>query len=75
MATMHGNRPTRRRLGIAGVEERIGRHRQTIWRWCKTGAFPTPHYIGQQRAWFEDEIERWEADNMLTAPAHKLNWG
>ncbi|MCP4935214.1 MAG: AlpA family phage regulatory protein [bacterium] len=54
----HG--PKRRRLNINGVEERIGVHRQTIWHWYKAGSFPPPHYLGQSRLWFEDEIEAWE---------------
>ena len=50
------NRPTRRRLKIAGIEERTGVHRQTIWRWYKGELFPVPHYLGSERMWFEDEI-------------------
>jgi predicted DNA-binding transcriptional regulator AlpA len=65
------NRPTRRRLKIAGVEERTGVHRQTIWRWYKVGLFPTPHYLGSERMWFEDEIETWEAERMAQRAAEK----
>lgn len=59
------NRPGRRRLKIAALEERLGVHRQTIWRWCKAGLLPAPHYLGSERQWFEDEIEN--AEKLLMA--------
>lgn len=54
------NRPKRRRLKIAAVEERTGYSRQSIWRWYTQGDFPKPHYLGTERVWFEDELEAWE---------------
>ena len=70
------NRPTRRRLKIAGIEERLGVHRQTIWRWTKEGTFPLPHFLGSERQWFEDEIEAWETRRMRQhtekRPPHNL---
>ena len=65
------NRPARRRLKIAGIEERVGVHRQTIWRWTKAGEFPLPHYLGSERQWFEDEIECWENQRMEQRAAEK----
>ena len=64
-------RPTRRRLKIAGVEQRTGVHRQTIWRWYTSGIFPVPHYLGTQRLWFEDEIIDWEKKRMAERAAEK----
>ena len=65
------NRPTRRRLKIAGVEERLGVHRQTIWRWTQAGTFPLPHFLGIERQWFEDEIETWENERMAQRAEEK----
>ncbi|MDB4409321.1 AlpA family phage regulatory protein [Gammaproteobacteria bacterium] len=65
------NRPTRRRLKIAAVEERLGVHRQTIWRWTKAGVFPSPHFLGYERQWFEDEIEHWEVQQMTKRATEK----
>ena len=63
------NQPVRRRLKIAGVEERTGVHRQTIWRWYKAGLFPAPHFLGRDRLWFEDEVETWERRRMSECAA------
>lgn len=54
----------RQRLGIADVERRLGRNRATLWRWYRNGLFPAPHFIGELRAWWLDEIEAWEAEQM-----------
>jgi predicted DNA-binding transcriptional regulator AlpA len=73
-SSCHGvNRPTRRRLKISGVEERTGVHRQTIWRWYTDpeNDFPRPHYLGSERQWFEDEIERWEETQMAKRASEK----
>jgi predicted DNA-binding transcriptional regulator AlpA len=59
-------KPNRIRLDIKAVETRLGCHRQTIWRWYTTRDFPKPHYLGQNRLWWEDEIEAWEEQQMLT---------
>ena len=53
-----------RRLGIAEVERRLGVDRTTVWRWCKAGMLPKPHYLGTRRAWFEEDIVRFEAGQM-----------
>ena len=58
------NRPSRRRLKIGAVVERLGVHKMTVGRWVKVKGFPAPHYIGAERLWFEDEIEEWEARHM-----------
>lgn len=52
------------RLGIAEIEERLGKCRVTIWRWCRAGRFPLPHYIGERRCWWLHEIEAWEREEM-----------
>ena len=59
----------RRRLNIRMLEERLRCHRQTIWRWYKKGRFPKPHYLGQNRLWFEAEVEAWEQEQMLKIEA------
>jgi len=63
------NSPTRRRLKIAALEERLGVHRQTVWRWTHEGTFPKPHYLGHERQWFEDEVEAWEVQRMAETAA------
>jgi len=61
----------RRRLTISTLEIRLACHRQTIWRWYTTRDFPAPHYLGQNRLWWEDEVEAWENRRMSTAPSHE----
>ena len=56
---------SRRRFNITSLEKRLGCNRQTIWRWYKNGTFPKPHYLGQNRLWFEAEVEHWENERML----------
>jgi predicted DNA-binding transcriptional regulator AlpA len=53
-----------RRVGIAELEQRLGRDRVTIWRWYRAGKFPAPHYLGERRCWFAHELEAWEAAEM-----------
>jgi len=65
-ATMSKIHPikNRRRLRIKDIEDRTGWSRVTIWRRYKAGVFPLPHFLGNDRAWFEDEIDEWEAEQM-----------
>jgi predicted DNA-binding transcriptional regulator AlpA len=58
-----------RRLNIRMLEERLCCHRQTIWNWYKNGKFPKPHYLGQNRLWFESEVAAWEQEQMLMIEA------
>ena len=58
------NNAMRTRLMIAAIEQRTGYSRTTIWRKVRRGEFPAPHYIGERRAWWLDEIEAWEAAEM-----------
>ncbi|MEY3760181.1 MAG: hypothetical protein RIR39_1672 [Pseudomonadota bacterium] len=58
------------RLGIKQTEEKTGYNRQTIWRKCKDGTFPVPHYIGNRRFWYEEEIDNWLKSNIRTTPTH-----
>ena len=60
---MNGKRT--KRLNIRMLEERLGCNRQTIWRWYTSGKFPEPHYLGQNRLWFEADVEAWEKEQML----------
>ncbi len=53
--------PDVRRIGIAELEQRLGRDRTTIARWIKTGAFPAPAWIGTRRCWILADVERWIA--------------
>lgn len=53
-----------RRIGIAELRQRLGRDGTTIWRWCRAGKFPVPHYIGERRAWWLHEVEAWEREQM-----------
>ena len=57
--------PKCRRLGITALEELLGYSRQSIWRWYTKGNFPKPHYLGQKRCWFENEVEAWAYKQML----------
>ena len=59
------NDTTHNRLNIRMLEKRLCCTRQTIWRWYKSGKFPEPHYLGQNRLWFEAEVEIWEQEQML----------
>ena len=62
---------TRNRLDINALESRLGCHRQTIWRWYTGRDFPRPHYLGQKRLWWEDEVEAWENKQMSAAPSNE----
>jgi predicted DNA-binding transcriptional regulator AlpA len=66
-------KPGPKRIGIAEVQRRLGVHRVTIYRWCRAGTFPAPHYLGERRAWFLSDIEAWEAQRMaaLADPANR----
>jgi predicted DNA-binding transcriptional regulator AlpA len=57
-----------RHLGIAELEQRIGKSRVTVWRWMRAGTFPAAHYIGTRRAWLIAEIEAWEREQYVRAP-------
>lgn len=54
----------RRRIRIAELERRLGIERTTIGRWCRSGKLPPPHYLGNHRCWWLDEIVAWEAAEM-----------
>ena len=56
---------THNRLNIRMLEKRLCCHRQTIWRWYTSGQFPKPHYLGQNRLWFEIEVQEWEYKQVL----------
>jgi predicted DNA-binding transcriptional regulator AlpA len=62
-------KPTRNRLDINALEARLACHRQTIWRWYTTRDFPSPHYLGQKRLWWEDEVEAWENKEIGADPS------
>ena len=53
-----------KRLNIRQLEERLALSRQTIWRYLKAAAFPTPHFVGERRAWFERDVLAWEKKRM-----------
>ena len=55
MSTQH-----RVRLNAGQLEQRLAVSKQTIWRWYSSGDFPKPHYLGQNRLWWLDEVEDWE---------------
>ncbi len=63
---MPGNITTteQRRLGISDLEARLHVDRATIWRWCRDGRFPAPHYLSERRMWWLSEIEAWELQQM-----------
>jgi predicted DNA-binding transcriptional regulator AlpA len=58
---MEGNAVETRYLGIAEVERRYQKQRSTIFRWTKTGRFPSPVYLGARRAWPLATLLAWEA--------------
>ena len=66
--------PCRRRVNIAALEKRLGCSRMTIWRWYTRGKFPKPHYLGQNRLWFEAEVENWEINQMLANGARATSF-
>lgn len=53
-----------RRLTVAQLEQRLACTKQTIWRWYTKGDFPKPYYLGQNRVWFEADVETWEHKQM-----------
>jgi len=59
---------SKKRLTVADLEQRLACSKQTIWRWYNDPkiAFPHPHYLGQNRVWFEFEVEAWEDKRMAT---------
>lgn len=59
-ATAGSNDSQLLRIGIAGLERRLGVERSTISRWTRAGTFPRPHYIASLRRWWLHEIEAWE---------------
>jgi len=65
----------KRRLNISMLEERTCWHRMTIWRKYKAGKFPPPHFLGQNRVWWEHEIEQWEEQTMSHEANHKAHDG
>lgn len=61
------------RINIRQLAERLAVSKQSIWRWYTVGDFPHPHYLGQNRVWFLDEIESWESEHTRTKPAIPVN--
>jgi len=65
---------TRIRVGVAFLEERLGKHRNTLRRWVDNDKFPKPSYDPSgYRSWFLDEIEEWEAENYSSTNPQTLN--
>ena len=56
------------RLNARQLEDRLAVSKQTIWRWYSSGDFPRPHYLGQNRLWWLDEIEAWELQHSSDTP-------
>lgn len=54
------------RLLISEVERRVRLNRTTLWRkyTASPPTFPTPHFIGTRRCWFETDIAEWERKEM-----------
>lgn len=51
-----------RTLRRTQVADRVGVHKQTIWRWVKQGAFPKPFYLNEHKkvaVWDEATIDNW----------------
>ena len=44
---------------IKAVEQKTGKHRQTLWRWWQAGKFPKPIKVETQNAWLESDIDQW----------------
>ena len=64
------NDPTsrkRQRLEIGAVCDRYNRSPVTIWSWYTKGTFPKPHYIGNQRHWWDDELDDWDRSILAEA--------
>jgi|GEM_PF-3762457 len=64
----NGRIRSKKRLTVADLEQRLACTKQTIWRWYNDPkvAFPKPHYLGQNRVWFESDVEAWEEKRMAT---------
>ena len=52
---------------IKQVEERTGKHRQTLWRWWNSGKFPKPTKVESQNAWLEEVVDQWIDEKMGVA--------
>lgn len=52
---------TERFISFPELKHLIGnRSRTTIWRWVRTGHFPSPHKIGpNSSAWLESDVKEW----------------
>lgn len=57
-----------RHIGARELKERLGLSDATVWRWCRDGRLPRPHYLGMRRAWLLSEIEEWEREQLLRTP-------
>jgi predicted DNA-binding transcriptional regulator AlpA len=66
-----GQSPNRIRVDIAFAEKWTGYERSTISRWIRTGRFPQPHFLGERRRWFLDELEAWAAERMARVPTDR----
>jgi len=51
---------TEKLINFAEVCGELSVSRQTIWKWCRQGAFPQPIHIGGRRlAWAREDVEAW----------------
>jgi predicted DNA-binding transcriptional regulator AlpA len=55
-------------LGTHDIERITGRHRCTIYRWVRSGAFPEKR-AGGGRGWLKSDVERWlKGDGLSEGP-------
>ena len=60
-----------RRLTIAQLADRFACSSMTVYRWYTFGDLPRPHYLGQNRVWFEHDVEQWEQKQMSSRASIK----
>lgn len=57
-------KPTNPRVGVKYVEQRFGKHRNSIRRWIAAGKFPSPAYdVSGYMSWDVATLDKWEAEN------------
>ena len=43
------------------LQEMVPICRSQLYKFMRAGDFPTPVYVGQKLAWYEDEVQEWMA--------------
>ena len=62
-----------RRIGIRLLSIRLNVSTRTVARWIESRAFPAPHYLGSNRAWWVSQVEAWEGAQAAQPVAERPN--